>query len=127
MLAQAIGAIRSAKLALASALCATVAIELSPIADGEVRIINASRPVIGENGKPLREEPTAEFPKGKVVREVFPVEVAVSRSSQYRKAVKNRRAAARRVRMAERKFSLVASSLPAETVKQSLHSLYGTV
>lgn len=121
MLARTRAVLTSATFALVSARHEVATIEASPIADGETRTIKLTLPLRdAETGKLMREEPTPEFPKGKVMRETVEREVAVSRSSQYRKAVKNRRNAARRVMMAERKFSRIALAMSPEKVREAL-------
>ncbi len=124
MLARAFATLRSASLALATARVSLSRIEASPVWDGTTKTVKVTVPLWGEDGKALRAEPTEEHPKGKVLRETIEREVAVSRSSQYRKATTARRNAARRVARAEARFALACSEMSAEDVRKALRSLY---
>jgi hypothetical protein len=125
MLARVIATLKAARVALASAKSAVLNIEAEPVADGSVKVVKMSRPVVDESGKAVRDM-TADpvlYPNGKVVRESFAVEVPVSRSSQYRKAIRNRRNAAERVARAERAFALAVAELPVAEVKAAVVKL----
>lgn len=121
-LASAIRSLRATLATLASARSAVANIEASPVWDGTTRTVKLTVPLIDEvTGKAVRTDVgSAEHPKGKVVRVTIEREVEVSRSSQYRKAIRNRRAAAKRVARAEAKFAFLASTLPADKVREVL-------
>jgi hypothetical protein len=89
-------------------------IEVSPVYNGETRIINVTRNAVDANGKVVLDE------NGKAIRETVEVEVMVSVASRYAKATRNRRNAAKRVRDAERKFALLASEMPVADVVAAL-------
>lgn len=99
-------------------------IEASPIADGSTRKVKVSVPMRDADGKVLRSEPTERHPRGAVMRETIEKVVPVSRSAQYRNAVKRRRNAAKRVARAEAAFALACSEMEPEAVKAALRKLY---
>jgi len=96
-------------------------IESAPAWNGEMRTIKVAKPVLDESGKALRDLAT-----NKVVRESVAVEVPVSVQSQYRRAVKNRQNAARRVARAEARFALLCNEMDIDGVKDALRKLYDT-
>jgi hypothetical protein len=96
-------------------------IEYSPRWNGEMRTIKVAKPVLDESGKALRDLAT-----NKVVRESVAVEVPVSVQAQYRRAVKNRQNAARRVARAEARFALLCNEMDVTDVKDALRKLYDT-
>lgn len=118
--------LRSLRPALAVFTAHVRRIEARPIADGSTRKVKVSVPMRDADGKVLRGEPTLTHPRGAVMREQIVKEVPVTRSAQYRKAVKHRRNAAKRIAAKEAAFYLALSTMEPDAVKAALRTLYAS-